>query len=160
MIIVEQQNVKKMLPNYIVETAEELVEPLLNGNRYDNLYVHGYNSYFIEVDDDDDYDYEQTSGILLLDVAELVEPLLNGNRYDNLYVHGYNSYFIEVDDDDDYDDDYEQTSGILLLDVTPLSLGIETNNGFTQRIIEKNSVIPTKKSILIKHNKFPVPSDP
>eukprot|EP01084_Bolivina_argentea_P000549 1033_1 len=126
MIIVEQQNVKKMLPNYIVETAEELVEPLLNGNRYANLYVPEYAN---EVDDDDD------------------------------------------DDDDDSDYDYEQTSGILLLDVAPLSLGIETNNGFTQRIIEKNSVIPTKKSILIKHNKFPlriptvlvekkVPSDP
>jgi len=37
-------------------------------------------------------------------------------------------------------------SGIVLLDVTPLSLGIETMGGVFTRLIEKNTVIPTKKS--------------
>merc|ERR1719411_2026987 len=36
--------------------------------------------------------------------------------------------------------------GVLLLDVTPLSLGIETVGGVMTKLIEKNSVIPTKKS--------------
>lgn len=35
---------------------------------------------------------------------------------------------------------------VLLLDVTPLSLGIETLNGVSTRLIEKNTTIPTKKS--------------
>jgi len=35
---------------------------------------------------------------------------------------------------------------VLLLDVTPLSLGIETVGGVMTKLIEKNSVIPTKKS--------------
>merc|ERR1719464_2361842 len=40
----------------------------------------------------------------------------------------------------------EKLDNLLLLDVTPLSLGIETVGGVMTKLIEKNSVIPTKKS--------------
>jgi len=40
----------------------------------------------------------------------------------------------------------KDTDGIVLLDVTPLSLGIETLGGVFNRIIDRNTAIPTKKS--------------
>jgi molecular chaperone DnaK len=37
---------------------------------------------------------------------------------------------------------------VLLLDVTPLSLGVETKGGIFTKIIEKNTTVPTKKSMI------------
>jgi molecular chaperone DnaK len=41
----------------------------------------------------------------------------------------------------------ERSDLVLLLDVTPFSLGIETENDMFQRVIERNTTIPTRKTM-------------
>ena len=40
----------------------------------------------------------------------------------------------------------EDTGEVVLLDVNPLTLGIETVGGVMTKLINRNSVIPTKKA--------------
>ena len=52
----------------------------------------------------------------------------------------------------------EEVKDVLLLDVSPLSLGVARANGKMLTIIKRNSVIPTKKTIVVPVTDLPIDS--
>ncbi|ELR12960.1 DnaK family protein [Acanthamoeba castellanii str. Neff] len=106
------------------------------------------------------HDVMQQSGLKKTDideillVAELIKNFFDGkepNRGINpdeavAYGAAVQAAAMTAQTSNDDDDDYQQLKGFVTITSTPLTLGIETVGGVMTSVIERNTLIPTKKT--------------
>jgi len=117
---------------------------------------------------------EQTLQESRLDTSNIQEVILVGGQTRMPLIHKTISDFFQKKPKEDINPDEIVAMGaaiqsgimkgeindlVLLLDVTPFSLGVETENATFQKIIEKNTTIPTRKTMTfttVEHNQMRV----